>query len=131
MVNLDRRVADVEGRLQDQEQTMARVHEALDAVLEEFRVAHATHSEEITALRGDVRETRSEIMRRFEQVDRRFEQVDRRFEQVDTRFAQIDARFVQIDARFVQMDGRFIWLVGLQFAVLLGVISTLLAAVYP
>ena len=124
MVNLDRRVADVEGRLQDQEQTMARVHEALDAVLEEFRVAHATHSEEITALRGDVRETRSEIMRRFEQVDRRFEQVD-------TRFAQIDARFVQIDARFVQMDGRFIWLVGLQFAVLLGVISTLLAAVYP
>ena len=69
------------------------------------------HAGAIAEVRHDVRELRTEMIRRFEQVDKRFELIDRRFEQVDGRFAH--------------MDNRFNWLVGLQFATLLAVIALL------
>jgi chromosome segregation ATPase len=55
---------------------------------------------DVRDLRGEVRELRSEINRRFEQVD----------------------------VRFAQVDTKFIWLIGLQFATLLAVISVILGA---
>jgi acyl carrier protein phosphodiesterase len=67
---------------------------------------------------------------RFVQIDARLVQMDDRFVQIDGRLVQMDARFVQVDARFLQIDGRFVWLVGLQFAVLLAVVSALLSAYY-
>ena len=69
------------------------------------------HASAIAEVRHDVRGLRAEMIRRFEQVDRRFEQIDKRFEHVDGRFSH--------------MDNRFNWLVGLQFATLLGVIALL------
>jgi hypothetical protein len=74
------------------------------------------HASAIAEVRHDVRELRAEMIARFEHVDRRFEQIDRRFE--------------QIDGRFAHMDSRFNWIVGLQFATLLAVLSTLLASYY-
>lgn len=44
-------------------------------------------------VRGDIRDLRTDMDKRFEQVDKRFEQVDKRFEQVDRRFEQVDKRF--------------------------------------
>jgi hypothetical protein len=74
------------------------------------------HTRAIGDVRDDVRDLRAEMIARFEHVDRRFEQIDRRFE--------------QIDGRFAHMDSRFNWIVGLQFATLLAVLSTLLASYY-
>jgi hypothetical protein len=37
-------------------------------------------------LRGDIRDLRVDMDKRFELVDKQFEQVDKRFEQVDKRF---------------------------------------------
>jgi len=53
-------------------------------------------------LPAGIRELREEMIRRFEQVDRRFEQVDR----------------------------RFVWLVGMQMAVLVAVIGSLVGPYY-
>jgi len=74
------------------------------------------HTRAIGDVRDDVRDLRAETIAGFEHVDRRFEQIDRRFE--------------QIDGRFAHMDSRFHWIVGLQFATLLAVLSTLLASYY-
>ena len=81
------------------------------------------HTRAIGDVRNDVRDLRAEMIARFEHVDRRFEGVDARFE-------QIDRRFEQMDGRFAHMDNRFNWIVGLQFATLLGVLSALLASFY-
>ena len=127
MPSMERRVAEVEERLQVEERAMTDLNTtALKAIAD----VRASHTADFAELRNDIREMRTETMRRFEQVDQRFAQVDRRFEQVDRRFEQIDARFVQVDARFFQIDGRFVWLVGLQFAVLLAAVSALLNAYY-
>jgi hypothetical protein len=67
------------------------------------------HAAAIGEVRADIRELRAEMIRRFEQVDRRFE---------------------QIDGRFHHIDNRFNWLLGLQFATLLAVISALLGGYY-
>jgi hypothetical protein len=61
---------------------------------------------------------------------RRFEQVDRRFEQIDRRFEQIDRRFEGVDGRFAHVDRRFNWVIGLQFATLLALLSALLGSYY-
>lgn len=88
------------------------------------------HTRAIGEVRNDVRDLRAEMIARFDHVDRQFDHVDRQFEQVDRRFEQIDRRFEQIDGRFAHMDSRFNWIVGLQFATLLAVLSTLLASYY-
>jgi hypothetical protein len=53
----------------------------------------------------------------------RLDPVDRRFDGVDRRFQQIDRRFERMDARFAHMDNRFNWIVGLQFATLLALLT--------
>ena len=98
----------------------------------EERVAYleGRSEEHVTALadvRHDVRELRSETIHRFEQVDRRFDGIDRQFEHVDGRFTRVDARLDRVERRF---DQWFIWVVGLQFATLLAVISAVLGAYY-
>ena len=71
---------------------------------------------DIRDVRADIRDLRGEMIQRFERIDHRFEHVDGRFE--------------QIDRRFEQSDRRFMWLVGLQFATLLAVVSAVLGAYY-
>ena len=96
-------------------------------------------------LRGALLGLQDEMHRLFEQVDRRFEQVDRRFEMVDRRFEMIDRRFEQVDHRFADLQGQmnqrfdavdqkvdrhFTWLVGIQVAVLVAVVGTLVGSYY-
>jgi hypothetical protein len=121
----------------------------LPSLMAAFR---ADTSRQLTDLREDmnrqfglvheqIRELRSDMIRRFEQVDRRFEQVDRRFEQVDRRFEQVDRRFEQVDRRFEQVEQRFqvfdlkvdrhfTWVVGIQVALMLAVIGAMAGAYY-
>jgi hypothetical protein len=63
------------------------------------------HAVAMGEVRGDIRELRAEMIRRFEHADRRFE---------------------QMDGRLHHMDTRFTWLIGVQFATLLAVIGALL-----
>jgi tetrahydromethanopterin S-methyltransferase subunit G len=64
-------------------------------------------------------------------MDRRFEQVDRRFEQVDRRFGELEGQMNQrFDAIDQKVDRHFTWLVGIQVAVLLAVVSALVGAYY-
>ena len=63
------------------------------------------HAGAFDGVRDDLRDVRNEVRDVREEMIRRFERADRRFEQMDTRFT---------------------WVVGLQFATLLAVISSLL-----
>ena len=84
-------------------------------------------------LRFDATDRRFEaIDRRFEVIDRRFEAIDRRFEAIDLRFDAIDRRFEGFDQRLARLDDKmsrqFLWLMGVQVAVLIAVISALAGA---
>jgi hypothetical protein len=107
----------------------------LPSLMAAFRV---DTSRQLTELREDmnrqfglvheqIRELRSDVIRRFEQVDRRFEQVDRRFEQVDRRFEQVEQRFQVFD---LKVDRHFTWVVGIQVALMLAVIGAMAGAYY-
>ena len=63
---------------------------------------------------------------RFEALDRRFEALDRRFEVIDRRFEAVDRRFEASDRRFEAIERRLFWIVGMQFATLLTVVTGLL-----
>ena len=116
------------------------------AALEAKMDAHAMSASD---LRGALAGLQDQMNHRFEQVDRRFEQVDRRFEQIDHRFLelqdQMNRRFEQVDHRFGELQGQmnqrfdaidqkvdrhFTWLVGIQVAVLLAVVSALVGSYY-
>lgn len=58
------------------------------------------------------------------QMDRRFEQVDRRFGELE---GQMNQRFDAIDQK---VHRHFTWLVGIQVAVLLAVVSALVGTYY-
>jgi uncharacterized coiled-coil protein SlyX len=105
----------------------------------EERVAYlegrfSEHMQTVVSLRDDVALLRTDMNRRFEQVDKRFEQVDKRFDQVDKRFDQIDARLGRSDGRIESLDAKidrqFTWLVGLQMATLLAVVSVVIGAYF-
>ena len=112
-------------------QTLEERVAALEAKVDAYAMSGAD-------LRGALAGLPDQMTRRFEQVDRRFEQVDRRFEQVDRRFQQIDQRFVELqdqlnrrfDAVDQKVDRHFTWLVGIQVAVLLAVVSALVGSYY-
>ena len=74
------------------------------------------HTALVLDLRSGLRELRDEMGRRFEAVDRRFEAVDKRFDAVDRRFDAVDRHFT--------------WLVGIQVAMLVAVVSALVSAYY-
>jgi len=95
-----------------------------------FEVRFDHMQEQIDGLRGDLKDFRSNVDKRFDSVksdmDKRFDSVksdmdsrfdaikldmDSRFDAVksdmDKRFEQVDKRFEQVDKRFEQVDKRF------------------------
>ena len=98
----------------------------------EERVAYlegrfSEHMQTVVSLRDDVALLRTDMNRRFEQVDKRFEQVDQRFDQIDARLGRSDGRIESLDAK---IDRQFTWLVGLQMATLLAVVSVVIGAYF-
>ena len=75
-------------------------------------------------LRGALAGLQDQTNRRFEQVDQRFEQVNRRFFELQD---QMNRRFDAVDQK---SDRHFTWLVGIQVAVLLAVVSALVGSYY-
>lgn len=81
-----------------------------------------------TELRGMLAGLQVQMNQRFEQVDHRFvelqDQMNRRFEQSQN---QMNQRFDSADQK---TDRHFTWLVGIQVAVLVAVVGTLVGAYY-
>jgi predicted nucleic acid-binding Zn-ribbon protein len=70
------------------------------------------HTRAAGELRGDIRELRGEVRDLREQMDRRFEALDQK---VDRSFQVLDSK----------VSRHFTWLVGIQVAVLVAVVSAL------
>ena len=79
------------------------------------------HAGVIAAVRTDIRDLRSEMR------DLRSEMRDVRSEMSDVRSEMNDLRSEMIH-RFEHVDSRFNWVIGLQFAALLGAMSAVLGA---
>ena len=82
------------------------------------------HTTAVGGLRGSLGEVREEMKRAFEQMDRRFEQM---VEQMDRRFEHVDRQFEHLDQK---VDRHFTWLVGIQVAVLVAIVGTLVGSYY-
>jgi hypothetical protein len=104
VVNVEERVAFVEGRLVEQ-------------------------SAWFSDLRGAISSLAARVDERCDRLDQR---MDRLVERVDRRFDQVDARFLQVDARLERLGAdqarNFRWLVGIQVTTLITVVATLLGA---
>jgi hypothetical protein len=83
--------------------------EERDAFLE---ARNEVHTRAVGELRGDFRELRGEVRDLREQMDRRFEALDQK---VDRSFQVLDSK----------VSRHFTWLVGIQVAVLVAVVSAL------
>ena len=77
------------------------------------------HSGSVAALRGDI----GELRRQSESLDQKF---DRHFHALDIKIGSISVRLdSRIDALDTRASRHFTWLVGIQVAVLIAIVSAL------
>ena len=73
-----------------------------------FEVRFDHMQDQIDGLRGDLKDFRSDVDKRFDAIksdmDKRFEQVDKRFEQVDKRFEQVIASIDRLGDKLEHRD---------------------------
>jgi uncharacterized coiled-coil protein SlyX len=99
MPTIEERVADLEGRVSEQSQTMTEIRDALHHLEQRFDA-------------------------RFEGQEHRFDAIDRRFDIVDRRFEAVDRRIDGLDDK---VSRQFVWLVGIQVTTLVAIVGALLA----
>ena len=79
------------------------------------------HNEKnIDKLDRDVKDFRSEVLKRFEKVDEEFVQLEAK---VDQRFDKVDQRFDKINDRFNQLNMLLLAIVGLIITVIVKLIA--------
>ena len=73
-----------------------------------FEIRFDHMQEQMDGLKGDLKDFRGDVDKRFEQVDRRFDtmktDIDKRFEQVDKRFEQIIASIDKLGDKLEHRD---------------------------
>jgi len=112
--------------------------QAIDLTVAALQEGVRHNEKNIDKLDRDVKDFRSEVLKRFEKVDeefvqleakvdQRFDKVDQRFDKVDQRISQletkVDQRFDKINDRFNQLNMLLLAIVGLIITVIVKLIA--------
>ena len=105
--------------------------QAIDLTVAALQEGMRHNEKNIDKLDRDVKDFRSEVLKRFEKVDEQFVQleakVDQRFDKVDQRISQletkVDQRFDKINDRFNQLNMLLLAIVGLIITVIVKLIA--------
>ena len=105
--------------------------QAIDLTVAALQEGMRHNEKNIDKLDRDVKDFRSEVLKRFEKVDEQFVQleakVDQRFDKVDQRIIQletkVDQRFDKINDRFNQLNMLLLAIVGLIITVIVKLIA--------
>ena len=105
--------------------------QAIDLTVAALQEGMRHNEKNIDKLDRDVKDFRSEVLKRFEKVDEEFVQleakVDQRFDKVDQRISQletkVDQRFDKINDRFNQLNMLLLAIVGLIITVIVKLIA--------
>ena len=106
MGTVEERLASLEVRMDRMDDLHTAVAGLRDDVNRQFAEMRADMNGRLTELRTD--------------MNRRFEQVDRRWEQTDGRFLALESK----------IDRHFTWIVGIQMALMVGIIGAMVGAYY-
>ena len=105
--------------------------QAIDLTVAALQEGMRHNEKNIDKLDRDLKDFRSEVLKRFEKVDEQFVQleakVDQRFDKVDQRISQletkVDQRFDKINDRFNQLNMLLLAIVGLIITVIVKLIA--------
>ena len=94
--------------------------QAIDLTVAALQEGMRHNEKNIDKLDRDVKDFRSEVLKRFEKVDEEFVQLEAK---VDQRFDKVDQRFDKINDRFNQLNMLLLAIVGLIITVIVKLIA--------
>jgi uncharacterized protein YdcH (DUF465 family) len=134
MPTLDERVAYIEGRLQEQSQRFDVRFDGLDVRLNGLDAKFDRLDAKVDHLGATVDHLGARVDRldaRFDRLDATFDRLDEKIDGVGQRLdSKLDGIAQRLDSRIDVLDGRasrhFTWLVGIQVAALIAIVTALL-----